>query len=58
MRVRTVKYFEHKLLAEKKMNNNNIRSKDPVNPEELSNYKLAEFYISQEEKNSQMRLVA
>ena len=58
MRVHTVQYWEKQILAEKKnADKNNIRGKDPENPEELMNCQLAMYYLSQE-KNSQVKLVA
>ena len=57
MRIRSTSQFE-RILAEETETNKNNKSMDPQNDEELINYKMAEFNISQCEKNYQMKLVA
>ena len=46
MRIHTVEYWENRILAEKKNPNKNSRNNDPQNDEDLSNYLIAEFYMS------------
>ena len=56
-KIHTTQYWEHKLSAENNNRNKSNRSMDPQNDEDLMNYQLAMYYLSQEQ-NSQIRLVS